>query len=161
MQRWIKSVTWKKRQKVCHSHLIEAQWDSSRCVSNFLFFPFRNKYGSVQCVEWLLEETSAASEVSNLTSRSALIQAAIQHGQDESLRCLLAYIRDKHLELGEKDSKKEQKNGMLSKLDHIFINGFQYINLNQEFWWFFGLVSEGILPHMGSPKAVLWFSYDA
>ena len=77
-------------------------------MSLTFFFSFPNKFGSVQCVEWLLEETSAADEISNLTSRSALIHAAIEHGQDESLRCLLAYIRDKHLELGEKDLEKEQ-----------------------------------------------------
>lgn len=62
------------------------------------------KYGSVQCVNWLLEETSAADEISNLASRSALIHEAIQHEQDGSLRCLLAYIRDKHLELDVTDS---------------------------------------------------------
>ena len=54
----------------------------------------------MQCVQWLLEETSAADEMSNNVSRSALIHLTIKSGQDECLKCLLAYIRDKYLELG-------------------------------------------------------------
>ena len=94
-------------------YAIVASWKPSKTQVDvfltFFFFSFRNKYGSVQCVDWLLEETSAADEISNLASRSALIHEAIQHEQDGSLRCLLAYIRDKHLELGEKDLEKERK----------------------------------------------------
>jgi len=58
----------------------------------------------VQCVHWLLEETSAADEMSNNASRSALIHLTIKSGQDECLKCLLAYIRDKYLELDVTDS---------------------------------------------------------
>ena len=54
----------------------------------------------MQCVQWLLEQTSAAEEMSNNASRSALLHLTIQSGQDECFRCLLAYIRDKFLELG-------------------------------------------------------------
>ena len=54
----------------------------------------------MQCVQWLLEDTSAADEMSDDNSRFALIHLTIQNGQDDCLKCLLAYIRDKYLELG-------------------------------------------------------------
>lgn len=57
------------------------------------------KHGSVRCVEWLLEKTSASNEMTSNASRSALIHEAIQNGHEECLRCLLAYTRDNCLEL--------------------------------------------------------------
>lgn len=62
------------------------------------------KNGSMQRVQWLLEDTSAADEMSDDNSRFALIHLTIQNGQDDCLKCLLAYIRDKYLELDVTDS---------------------------------------------------------
>lgn len=61
-----------------------------------LFF----KHGSVQCAQWLLENTSSADEMSSNPGRLALIQLTIQSGQDECLKYLLSYISGKYLELG-------------------------------------------------------------
>ena len=52
------------------------------------------------CVQWLLDDTSAADEMSNNAARFGLIQLAIQSGQDDCLKCLLSYISVKYLELG-------------------------------------------------------------
>ena len=51
-------------------------------------------------MQWLLEDTSAADEMSDNSSRFTLLQLTIQSGQDGCLKCLLAYIAMKYLELG-------------------------------------------------------------
>lgn len=62
------------------------------------------KHGSVQCAQWLLENTSSADEMSNNSGRFALIQLTVQSGQDECLKYLLSYISGKYLELDITDS---------------------------------------------------------